>query len=133
MVPPPIALGLILCDYAILEAGTAKVSLIGTFTKRTVAVLPSEPEPFFVFAALTAGYGDATITLTLTRLDTDDEVLTRDLTRIHFPDKLEEVQLLVQVEDWSFPAAGWYEFALLVDGEGIAQRRLEVTMSEEQP
>ncbi len=69
MVPPPFALGLILCDYAILEEGTAKVSLIGTFTKRNVKAFPSETTPFFVFAALTAGFGDATITLTLTRLN----------------------------------------------------------------
>jgi hypothetical protein len=31
MIPPPIALGLALCDYVIVEERTKKVSLIGRF------------------------------------------------------------------------------------------------------
>lgn len=131
MVPPPTVLGLVLCDLTIVEQGTTKVSLVGMFTKLTVKAIPSRPRTFFVFAALTDGSGNATITLTITRLDTDKEVFARDLTEVHFPDKLEEVELLVQMEDWSFPAPGWYEFTLLVDGEWVARRRLEVILDEE--
>jgi hypothetical protein len=31
MIPTPVALGLTLCDYVIVEEGTKKESLIGTF------------------------------------------------------------------------------------------------------
>jgi hypothetical protein len=61
MVPPPIALGLTLCDYVIVEEGTKKVSLIGTFTGIAVDHFPAVPQPFSVFSALIDGLGDATM------------------------------------------------------------------------
>ena len=71
--------------------------------------------------------------LTITDLGTDEEVFASDLAEIHFSDKLREVRLLVKLEEWSFPAAGWYQFTLLVDGEWVAHKMLEVASEEEEP
>jgi hypothetical protein len=125
-----VVLGLTLCDLIIVEEETEKVSLIGTFTKLEVEEFPSAPKPFCVFAALTNGSGDATIDLVVTRLDTDEDLYEEGV-GVHFPGKLTEVQLLFRIQDWTFPAPGWYQFVLLVDGEWVAQRRLEVSVAEE--
>ncbi|HXG09907.1 MAG TPA: hypothetical protein VNK04_08975 [Gemmataceae bacterium] len=131
MVPPPVALGLTLCDYIIVEEGTAKISLIGTFTQLGVDSFPSEPKRFFAFVALAGSQGDATIDLVLTQLDSDADLHSEQI-QVHFPDKLTEVQIVFEINEWSFPAPGWYQLVLLVDGEWVAQRRLEVYLNEEQ-
>jgi hypothetical protein len=132
MVPAPVALGLTLCDHTIVEKGTNKVSLIGSFTKLAVESFPSVPKRFCAFAALTDGSGTATIDLVLSELDTDQE-LHAESTQVEFPDKLTEIQLIFQLEGWSFPAPGWYQLVLYVDGEWVAHRRVEVYLSEESP
>jgi hypothetical protein len=56
MVPPPLPLSLILCDYVHREEGPArKMSLIGTFTQLRVASFPATPT-FYLYAALTKVY-----------------------------------------------------------------------------
>jgi hypothetical protein len=129
MIPPPVALGLTLCDYVIVEERTRKVSCIGSFTGVKVASFPAIPPVFCVFAPLTGGAGEAALELVVTRLDTDQEVyMVRQ--KVHFPDRLTEVCVLFRIRDCSFPAAGWYEFALLVDSEWIARRRLHAYAAE---
>jgi hypothetical protein len=131
MVPRPVALGLTLCESVIIEEGTKNVSLINCFTGLKVAGFPSTPRPFCVLAALMDGKGDGTIDVMLTRLDSDDVVyeLRR---RAHFPDRLTEVRVLFRINECSFPAPGWYDVTLLVDGEWVAQRRVRVYSEEDQ-
>lgn len=131
MIPPPVALGLTLCDYVIVEEGTAKASLIGTFADLGVGEAPSRPRTFWAVATLTDGSGTGTIHLVITKLDTDEEVYTSDAVAVEFPGKLAEVRLAFQLEDWSFPDLGWYQFTLLVDGEYVTQRCLELYLAED--
>jgi hypothetical protein len=57
MASRPVAIGMTLCDYVIVEEKTKKVSLIGAFTGMRVSRFPSDPSPFSVYAALTDGLG----------------------------------------------------------------------------
>jgi hypothetical protein len=125
MVPTPVALGLVLCDAVIVEEKTKKVSLIGTFTRIKATDFPATPLPFSVFAVLTDGHGDATIRLSVLRLETNEEVYAYD-GPFHFPGPLAEVNFHLRLHHCEFPAAGAYQFSLLVDGEWVAQRRLRV-------
>jgi Family of unknown function (DUF6941) len=74
MIPPPVALGLALCDYVILEERTKKVSLIGRFGSFSVPRFPAAVAPFSVYALLTDGLGDARVELVVLRMDTDQGV-----------------------------------------------------------
>ena len=132
MVPPPIALGLMLCEKVIVEEGTKNVTLVNTFTKLRVEGFPSLPQHFAVYAALTAGLGQATMTLAITHLETDEEVYTYHGT-VPFPDRLAEVRTLIRVNGGSFPAPGKYQLTLLIDGDWIAHRHLQVVGKEDQP
>jgi hypothetical protein len=121
----PVALGLTLCDYVIVEEKTKKVPLIGTFTRISATEFPVIPQPFSVFAVLTDGLGDTGIELVVTRLDTGEDIY-RYRGTLHFPDKLAELSFHVRLRQCSFPAAGTYQFTLVVDGEWVAQRRLHL-------
>ena len=125
MTPQPVALGLNLCEKVIVEKGTNNVTLVSNFTKLIVEEFPSPPQRFAVYAALTDGLGDATINLVVTHLDTD-EVINTYRASVHFPDRLFEVRVLFRLSECSFPAPGRYQFSLLIDGEWIAHRQLEV-------
>jgi hypothetical protein len=125
MTPCPIALGLTLCDYVIVEEGTKKISLIGTFTGMAVSGFPTVAPPFSVFSVLTDAQGDVTMDLVVTRLDTGEEVYTYQ-GRLRFPDKFTEVSFHTRVHRCSFPAPGYYQVTLLAGGEWVAQRRLRV-------
>ena len=132
MTPPPVAFGLILCDLVIVEEGTRKASLIGTFLGLRARRFPATAQPFSVFAVLTDGLGDATMELTVTHADTNAVVFRRQ-DRLHFADKLAQVRYHARLLDCRFPAPGSYQFTLLADGEWVAQQRLHVHLVEDQP
>ena len=93
MVPTPIALGLTLCDYVIIEETTKKASLIGSFTGLAASQFPVIAQPFCVFAILTDGHGEGMIDLVVSRLDTGNELLTYQR-KLEFPNPLTEVRYL---------------------------------------
>jgi len=125
MVPTPVAVGLTLCDYVLIEDGTKRASLIGGLTRMEAGSFPYLAPPFFVFAALIDGLGDATVDLIATRLDKNDRVYTRRRS-VRFSDRLRELHVVFRIDDCHFPAPGYYQFSLLVDGEWVAQRRFHV-------
>jgi hypothetical protein len=125
MIPPPIVLGLTICEKAIVEEGTRNVTIVSTFTRLLMEEFPFPPQRFSVYAVLTEGIGDATILLTVTNLETDEEV-DRIERSLRFPDRLAEVRLLFQIRECSFPIEGTYQITLYLDGDWLAQRRLQV-------
>jgi hypothetical protein len=129
MTPPPLAVGRIVCEKAIIEEGTRDITLVGALPKVIVERFPSQSRSFFIYALLTNGLGPAKIDIVVTHLETDQEVYTRQYVG-RFPDRLAELRLLAHLRDLSFFAAGSYLFALLVDGDLVAQRRVLVRASE---
>ena len=125
MIPPPMVLGLTICEKGIVEEGTRNVTLVNTFTRLVVEEFPSPPQRFSVYSMLTDGLGDATILLTVTNLETDEEV-DRIERRFRFPDRLAEVRLLFRIRECSFPVEGTYQITLSIDGEWLSERRLQV-------
>ena len=128
MMPPPNAAGCILCEQVIVDQRSKRPTLINVLSALTVDSFPSEPCKFYVFATLSGGHGDAIIELAINRLDTLDEV-HRQKIPIRFQDPITSISMALRVRDVCFPVAGWYELALFIDGDLIAQRRFEVRSS----
>jgi hypothetical protein len=125
----PLARGLILSDYVIVEERTRKVSFIGTFDRLRAPRFPALVQPFSVYAAMTGGQGSAILKLSVTRLDTDQEVYYWE-EPITFPDRLEVSRVHFRLTQFVFPAPGWYEFVLLVDRNWVAQSRVLLYQAE---
>ena len=129
MIPRPIALGLTLCDQVIVEEGTRKVSFIGTFHRLQAPAFPFVPERFCVVAILTGSKGEGELALTVTNLQTEEEV-SRSTGRITFTNRFTEVRVVLRPSECSFPTPGIYMFTLMVDDEWIAHRRILIQETE---
>ena|SRR6266404_3291257 len=127
MIPPPIAVGLIICEKVIVEEFTKNVSLLNTFTKLNVAThtLPR----FVVYAVLTDGLGTCRVQLSIVELETAEEIYSRQMAAT-FLDRLAELRVLFSTNQCSFPKSGKYQLILLVDDELVAQRTLVVKLNE---
>src|SRR5947209_1425172 len=129
MFPKPVAQGMTLCDYALIEQGTKKITLVGQFTHMRHSPFPGIASPFCVYSALIGGQGSCTITL--------EAVLLRTLKRVYvleqpgtFSDRLTDLHVVFRVRQCPLPEAGAYQFQILVDGEWVAQRRILVLPPE---
>jgi hypothetical protein len=125
MVPTPIALGLNVCEKIVVEEVTKNVTLINCFSKMFVAGFPTGPQQFAVHSTLRDGQGRANIRLVVARSDTHEVVYSQQ-GAIDFPDRLTEVRTLFRVAQCSFPAPGRYVLTLLIDGDWVAQREIDV-------
>jgi hypothetical protein len=125
MNPPPLAVGLTLCEKCIVEERTKNVTLVSTFTKLLVDDFPSRPERLVFFTVLVGGLGKGTADLAITRLKTEDEVYSMRRP-VRFVDRLVELQLAFHVHTCSFPTEGLHDASVFIDGHPIARRRFSV-------
>jgi hypothetical protein len=124
----PNALGLTLCDQVVIEQGTQKPYLLGVFTGMGVGTFPTIPR-FDVFAALTDGLGRVTICLSVTHMPTD-RVIYAQKQELVFPDALRVMHVRFRVRALTLTEEGDHLFALLIDEEEIAARRVRVYLAE---
>src|SRR5437773_49668 len=125
MARTPIAVGLTLCDYVIVEAMTHKISLVGCLTDIAVDELPGLAEPFSAVAFLTDAQG--TIDLELTVEDAATAIVVdRYQQRIYSPGPLSVVYCNIRATHSPFPRPGVYVFSLWSNGQVIAERRASV-------
>jgi hypothetical protein len=125
MAQRPSAISLMLCDQVVFEHGTQKPYLLGVFTGVAADRFPTAPQRLDIFAALTDGLGQVTMTLSVVHLDRNQEVYAQTM-RVSFPDPLRVVNLRFRVRQLVFEEAGTYLFALMVGGNEIAARRVRV-------
>jgi len=125
MTPPPVAVGLVVCEQVIVDHQTRNPSPISIFTGLAVETFPSPAQRCSVFASLTNGRGDGVVRLVVTRLDTGETIYEQRFP-IRFPDPLLVVNLNIRVRSIRFPVPGRYEFLLYVDVDPVAQRTLRV-------
>ncbi len=85
MLQRPTASGLILCQEVIIEEKTRRATLVNTTDWLRCPTFPSPPQRLVAYAVLTDGLGDAEMALTVTRLDTLEEVDKKQL-RARFSD-----------------------------------------------
>src|SRR6516225_8830772 len=67
--PPTVPPCILFCDGVILEQGTGKTTLVGTFSGVAAPSFPSPPKDIHVYAQLTSFVGTVTIRLACLRVD----------------------------------------------------------------
>jgi hypothetical protein len=121
--PPPQCKAILLCDHAIVEAGTGKVSLIGIFDRFAVTEFPSPIRQFTAFLQLTEGIGKYRITVEVHDLR-DDEILARAaIVQIDFQDRAGKANLMIPVPPLLLKHAGGYDFVVLADDQEIDRQQ----------
>ena len=125
MQPIPVAQGMFFCDQLIIEQGTLKASAIGMFEGQSADRFPAFLSPFTVFALLSGGLGQGTMSLEVARLDTGEVVFRQD-DEWTFGDKLEQLRYVLHLQGLILPEPGAYQFTLLADDQWVAQKRLRM-------
>jgi hypothetical protein len=129
MIQRPVVTSLILCEQVVVEETTRNVTLVNCFHRKAVDGFPSDPFPFVVFAWLTDGMGESAIRLSISSLDTEEE-LHRSEGTYRFVNPLQTVRFSVRVPRLSFPTAGEYQVLLLAGEEMIAERKFTIFQKE---
>jgi hypothetical protein len=118
-----------LCQHAIVEEGTLRVSLINCFRRLRVKELPTRLNPFTVAISLTDGQGLIPLSLEISRLDTWETVFERTW-QVSMRDPLKEFWLIARISKCVVPVVGRYVFEFSVNGDLIANSVMEVYTSE---
>ncbi len=128
----PVAVGLVLCELAIVDEKTHNVTAASCFSRRifdgNLAAMP----PFYVVATMVNGHGEMPGKLVIERLDTLDITYEREVT-LKFKNSLEEITALFRVRGHAIPVYGYYQALIIADGEAIAQKRFSILQKETKP
>jgi hypothetical protein len=124
--PHPVLQGVLVCDQAIREFGTNKVTLVGIFDVIFGAEFPlAWTRPTAVYARVTDGQGEYDLRLELVRLD-DEQTIGRLEGRVTIGDRMASVDLIFPIDALRFERAGRYEFRLFAEGHHIGGTMLNV-------
>lgn len=129
MIQVPIAIGLKVCQNAIVEEKTRNVTLVNCFRRLRFRDFPSPSRPFTVCAVVRNGRGVIRFSLAITPLSTWEDLWTRAWSA-RFDHPLQEMWFMVPIADLTFPEPGRYEVRLMAEGEMIAQNTVEVLEEE---
>src|SRR5438105_382968 len=104
--PPLVPPCMLFCDSVILEQGTGKTTLVGTYSGLAATTFPSPPRDLHVYVQLTSFQGEAAVKLVCLRVDLPEpeEVYASQYT-MRFRGKLLVEQLHLRLESIPIPGS----------------------------
>jgi hypothetical protein len=126
----PDALALMLCERVDLDAQQGRRSLFNLFHSLAFRDFPATAPRFFVYVALYDGFGQGTITLTVTRLETEEDVFTLTRKGIAFPGRQKRFHVQIKVSGCTFEAPGRYRLRLYFQEDSPAGPTAEGVLAE---
>ena len=130
--PHPVLNAMLICDQAIREEGTGKVSLIGIFEKIQADKFPMAHLGLAVYAKVTDALGDYDVSLDLVRLD-DLQLLGQGQAHATVADRLTPAEFVFHLGFLEFERPGRYEFRLSANGQHVAGKTFDVILLEQAP
>jgi hypothetical protein len=121
--PPPRCKAILLCDQAIVEAMTGKVSLIGIFDRFTLRKFPGHIRQFTAFLQLTDGVGSYNITIEVHDLREDQILARAAIVQMTFQDRSGKANLMIPVPPLLLKHPGGYDFVVLADEQEIDRQQ----------
>lgn len=119
---------MLVCDQAIREERTGKVSLIGIFENITTALVPTTHSSLSVYVKLTDAEGQYDLELKLVHLDTAS-LIARGQGQVTAQDRMGSVEINFNLLNLIFPHFGSYEFQLSANGRHLGSKTLSVVRS----
>lgn len=126
--PHPVLNAILVCDMAIREEGTGKVSLIGIFENINATSFPTLHPELSVYAKLTDADGEYVLRLELIQLE-KARIIASGETTITPSDRMGAVELNFNLHNLVFPEAGLYEFRLSANGKHVGAKTLRMVRS----
>lgn len=127
----PIVLALVLCDTIIREAGSNKLSLIGTFNGIFANTFPCVHPSLSVYIAITEGRGRVQCKLRMTSL-VDNKIIFELPGQIEFGGPTSVGELVFQLQQIRFEEPGIYSIEFWAQDDLLASRKLNAQKLENQ-
>ncbi|HEX9420024.1 MAG TPA: hypothetical protein VGA81_13305 [Methylomirabilota bacterium] len=122
---------MLLCDQAIREGGTNKVTLVGIFDRIWNTQFPFQwTRPTAIYARVTDAEGEYDIRLELVRLD-DEQTIGRFEGRATLAGRMESSELIFPIDTLAFERPGRYEFRLFANRRQVGGMALSVVQEVE--
>ncbi|MBI2115772.1 MAG: hypothetical protein HYT85_11895 [candidate division NC10 bacterium] len=121
--PHPALNAMLICDLAIREEGSGKVSLIGIFENISASQFPIQ-QGLCVYAKLVDAEGEYQFRLELVRLE-DLQILGQGEFRVAFADRMTPAEIIFNL-GVGFDRPGRYEFRLHANNKWVASKSLSV-------
>jgi hypothetical protein len=134
---PTIISAIMLSDLAIVEQGTQKRSLIGTFDQFGFHQFPAQYGRFFITASITNIEGKFSKLELTYRIEKRGHVVFSNSTTVQFDPERQIVRdtvmgLSIGVQGVIFPEPGTYTVVVLLDGDEIGKRDFGVIQVPQQ-
>lgn len=129
--PPPICKAILLCDKSIIEAVTAKTSIIGIFDSFNVHQVPCRIPPFEAFVQIAEGVGRYDIVVEVHDLRERNVIARAVCPSVEFADRLVRMNLMIPVPSLSITHAGRYDFVIFANGAEIDRQTFQILARQE--
>lgn len=129
--PPPMSLALVICEAVYTDSGTGKKTLLGIFQGIAVKEFPAAQPHIAIYLSLTDGHGKATIKVQIVDADESMEPLFVAENEIEFKDPRIIAEVIVGIQNLTFPAAGEYRVQVFANGKHVTERRFVVIQIQE--
>lgn len=130
--PHPALLAMLICDQAIREGGTNKVSLIGIFGQIFARGFPFEwIRPVALYARLTDAQGQYRMRVELVRIADEQAVGRGDFETPTIADRMRAHEITLEFNRLRFEQPGRYEFRLFANDRYVGGAVLNVVQREE--
>lgn len=117
--PHPVLQAMLMCDRAIREIGTNKVTLVGIFDRIWAGGFPLHwVKGLSVYARVTDAEGEYQIRLELVRLEDEQAIGRADGTAV-MNDRMSSAELIFNLDAIVFERLGRYEFRLFAQGRHV--------------
>lgn len=130
--PSPKCQALLLCEKAIIDRQRGRPSLIDIIDSIHAPFFPCEYGPLVVFLQVAEGIGHYTIDVEVRDLTTEDVIARLLGTEIQFLDRLERINVIVEIGSIPLNQAGAYDVVVLANGQDLDRQRLMVRLIEEE-
>jgi hypothetical protein len=121
---------MVICDQAIREEGTGKISLIGIFENIHAGFFPIRHPSMAVYVQISDAQGEYDLRLELVRLD-DMMTIGRGQGRASIGNRLQPSDILFNLLLLEFQRPGVYEFRLFANSRHLASKSFRVIKFEQ--
>ena len=127
--PHPHFNAMLICDTAIREEGSGKVSLIGIFANINAFSFPVIHPKLTVYVNVTDAEGPYKFQLDMIRV-ADWQLLGRAEMDAEVADRMKPTEILFEIGPLVFERAGKYEFHFYANGRHVGQKSFDVVQIE---
>jgi hypothetical protein len=129
----PVVSAMLLCDVALSEEGTQRVSLIRLFHSIRARRFPWRRGPFYIYALLTDAEGRYDVEIELRRLEDLAAIGDRQSLPVVLHDRHALGEFVFEVEEMILERPGRYEFRLYANDRVVGVKSFSVVQSFEGP